>query len=160
MNHLNYLFTVKDKGAAKGLLRDGRVERISEALREVRLPSEFGRYFECLHANMQAIELRQVNLFLFPVLIDMTEPPARPQNRRGAPQPPPEPRYVRKVLLACLCFIARVALLPSYEFNKLDKAKCVYALSRWRDTYTRLIGEGYLGVNDASPICLGPATCT
>ena len=136
MSHLNFLFAVKEKGGAKGLWRDPNIDHLSELLREVPLPSEYGRVFDRLHPKMQAVELRQVNQWLFPVLINWV---------RGKP---PEPSYLRKMLLATLSFLARVALLPSPEFNDVDKGKCTYALSRWREAFVRCIGEAYIGVND------------
>ena len=109
---------------------------VNHALTNLQFPSEFGRTVEGLNSEMTAMELKQINLFAFPVIISRVQPLGR------------ERPHIRGTLVGALAFIARAASLPSYEFNFLNKAKVRYALKKWRESYKELIGQAYIGVNE------------
>ena len=134
---LDILFVVRARGGAVGRKRQDATA-VNHAVTNIKFPTECGRVVEGLSADMTSMELRQMNMFCFPVVIDLLE------------SAPLERPHVRKVLVASLSFLARLATLPSFEFNDVTKPKIVYALKKWREAFKEVAGQAYIGVNEVS----------
>ena len=59
-----------------------------------------------------------------------------------------EPDNLRRILVAALAFISRAALLPSNEYDCVDKAMLTRLLKQWRLAYCRCLGAAYFNLNE------------